>query len=713
MRQIDDLLVCESPEEFYKTLDAHFNKQPYDYRRYGKKCFINLTCTLDIETCVPLHNDEAQDGWIYSIQLNIDGVNCVVRYIEDFLDICARLIEGFGLNDYKRLCFYVHNLGYEYYWLSQILRREWCAPDEQPRALFLAQTKPLIMEFPNGIIFRDSFKLFQKSLEGATKNCKHKKAVGDIDHTALHTPDSILTDEEFRYIVYDVQGLYEAIEALKREGGYNQVTIPYTNTGRVRGRMNDALRAEKGKKTLKLMKELILTREQLELAYNVSGGGSTHANRHLSGVTHTHCNSYDLKSAHPSQMLLEKYPAGKPFNWTESFDELYKNSHTGAIGWIAKIRIHNFKVRYQCPEPTLSVSKCVGKITDDNGVLGYDNGRVMGADYIDCYMDSNDFRRFKIAYRYEKVELLQAVAFELKPLPEQFRAVVLEDFHTKENEEKDTPEYMFSKICINTYFGVCDQKQIRDTYEVEITDSGIESDCTNWKINLEQSTDEEIYKAQEKAYPYLWGLWTASMSRLALFKLQLTVGWKDLIYWDTDSVKYRGAKRPAVERYNAAVIAKAREKHASVIDRDGNEVFIGVAEDEAPGFEYGYEEFRALHAKCYAAVKWKHDKNTGEAVTAIETTIAGVSKKAGVLAMTDPKTGTATLSRLQTGLVIEDAGGLNLTYVSRPIFTRSDFSRPTLCASYIIMRPRRFEILDHEKKDSRILDIMDGEVISE
>lgn len=712
MRVIDDLIVSETPQEFYSALDSHFNKHPFDYRKYGRKCFIDLTCTLDIETCVPVEADgEAPDGWIYSIQINVDGVNCVVRYVEDFIEICELLIEGFGVTPEKRLVFYVHNLGYEYYWLSQILRHVWCEGDDQPKALFTARTKPLLMDFPNGITFRDSFKLFSKSLAGATKNCKHKKAVGDIDHTAYHSPDTHLTDEEYRYIVYDVQGLYEAIEALKQEGHYTQVSIPYTNTGRVRGHMNEEILKEKTRKTRRTMQELILNRSQLRLAYKTSGGGSTHANRHYAGKTFYNCNSYDIKSAHPSQMLLEPYPKGTPHSWTKDFKSLQQLTRTGAYGWIAKLKINNFDIRFECPEPTISVSKC-DKITSKNGVWGYDNGRVLGGDWVNVYMDSNDFKRFKIAYKYESVEIIEAVVFRLAPLPQTFKDVVLGDFHTKENTEKDTPEYMFSKICINTYFGVCDQKQIRDTYDITITDEGIESDSTNWEKNLEAATDEEIYNAQKNAYPYLWGLWTASLSRLALFKLQLTVGWDKLLYWDTDSVKYMGEKCPAVERYNERIIEKARENEASVIDRDGKEVFIGVAEDEAPDVRYGYAEFRALHAKCYAAIKNKRDKD-GNPVQDLESTIAGVSKQAGKRALTDPETGKPDLSRLTSGLFIPDAGGLNLTYVSRPLFVRKDFSRPTMSASYIIMRTRTYEVLDHDKKDARTLPNIEYEQIAE
>ena len=713
MIQVDDLKVCQSVNEFQEALYRHFELHPFEYKRkFNKRNVVDVTATLDIETYVKFNQaGEPLDGWIYSIQMNIAGVNCVVRYVEDFIRICNMLVTEFSLDENTQLIFYVHNLGYEYYWLSQILRKMWCDEDKQPEALFLAKTKPLMLNFPNGICLRDSFKLFQKSLEEATKDVTHKKAVGDIDHTKCHDPDTDLTADEWRYIVYDVQGLFEAIEKMKTEYHYTQASIPYTNTGRVRERLNSKIRSEKGKKTRKVMNDLILDRDSLCLAYNVSAGGSTHASRFYAGKTCYNCNSYDLKSAHPSQMLLRSYPYGKPYKWGLSFDELYNASHCGAIGWIAKLKISNFMIRYNCPEPTISVSKC-DKLTGKNGVYGYDNGRVLGADFVNVFMDSNDFRRFKIVYEYESVEIIEAYAFDLKELPKTFFDTVLEDFRVKERTPKDTIEYNFSKICVNTYFGVCDQKQIRDTFDITISNDGIEAEKHSWLENLETATDEEIYNAQKKAFPYLWGLWTASLSRLALFKLQLTVGWKNLIYWDTDSVKYIGEKCSAVEKYNAAVMKIAEEKGATAIDRDGKKVYIGIAEDEATDFRYGYQEFRALHAKCYADIKNHIDPLTNNSTPLIETTIAGVSKKSGSTALIDPKTGKPDLNRLSIGLVIPDAGGFMLTYVSRPIHVTSMFKRHTLKASYIVMRPRVFEILDHVKKDKNFIPECEYEIVA-
>ena len=211
----------------------------------------------------------------------------------------------------------------------------------------------------------------------------------------------------------------------------------------------------------------------------------------------------------------------------------------------------------------------------------------------------------------------------------------------------------------------------------------METDQTTWAENLKTASDDEIHDRQAKKFPFLWGLWTASMSRLALFRLVKTVGWDKAIYWDTDSCKYEGAKVPAVDSvYNEEVRNQCEARGAVVVNRKGKTVYIGSAEDEHPSIDYGYRSFRFLHAKCYAAESWDGEKYV------LESTIAGVGKAEGVAALD------GNINNLRDGLIIEDAGGLALKYHNRPVFTRHDFDRPTLCASYIEMNPRSYIVSD-------------------
>lgn len=661
MRFSQDIMVCETAGEFMSYMDF----KPRTAFQRGKHVeYVDTTCTFDIETT----NGDA-DGFAYSFQTCVGGVVVVPRYFEDWAEMVETLCDKWRVTDKRKLVLYVHNLGYEFTYLIQLLTLRW----GDCKALYTKSRKPLTLEFSNGIEFRDSLKLFQKSLAKATKGCKHEKLKGDLDYTVYRTPDTPLDDKEFAYCVNDVLGLYEAIERMKKEHGFNAATIPLTNTGLVKQEVNKNLNRDKG--FAKIKNALTLSKTQTYIAYKAMAGGDTHGARWKAGYTFKNCNSYDFKSAHPSQQLLWKFPTGRPFDLPEDTSEEDMNALIDAgMGWVGKIAVTGLSIKDDCPNPCISRSKCI-----NSEVIGEeDNGRVLDAEgTLLLYCDSNDWQRIREGYNYSEMVAAESFAFRLAYLPESFRHTILEKFRIKETM-KGSPEYAFSKICVNTIYGATAQKQIRDEYTAEIGDS-IEFDRLSWEKNLDDMTDDEVTKAQTKknTFPFLWGLWTASMTRLKLWRLLKIVGWDRVIYWDTDSCKFEGEKVPGVDEYNEEIKRQCIARKCVVQKDNGKCVYIGVAEDEHPQADYGYQEFRFLHAKCYAA------RNCDGV---LESTIAGVGKNEGVAALKD------NIENLNDFLIIEDAGGQMLTYHDAPPRLRTDFAKPTMSASWIVMSPRRYEV---------------------
>lgn len=662
MRECRGEQIAESKEEFLallgtpKTVQERTKKNARPKPRY-----LDVTCTFDIET-----TNTDTDGFAYTFQTCIGGAVVVPRYFEEWADIIETLVDKWSITERKRLVIFVHNLGYEYTYLIQMLCDRW----GDCKALYTKSRKPLYLMFDNGIEFRDSLKLFQKSLARATEGCKHEKLKGDLDYSVYRTADTPLDDTEFAYCVNDVLGLWEAIERLKAERNYNAATLPMTNTALVIKEVNKHLTGDS--RTLQKMQALELNREQMEIAYKAMAGGDTHGTRWRAGHTYRNCNSYDFKSAHPSQQLLWKFPEGKPMMLPQGQPQaVMDNIISCGMGWIAEIAIKGLQIRPECPDPVISVSKCAGLKCDENK----DNGRVLQADETLLYCDSNDWQRIKEAYTFERVVMHRGFCFRLGYLPDSFRMAIFDKFKIKETM-KGSPEYAFSKICVNTIFGACAQKTIRDEYTAEIGDS-IDFERMSWEVNLEKKTPAEIQKSQKGKFPFLWGLWTASMTRLKLWQLLKIVGWEKVIYWDTDSCKFEGAKVPEVEQYNKEVAAQCEKRGVVVTKPNGKKVYIGIAEDEHPQAEFGYTEFRFLHAKCYAA-------RTCEGV--LESTIAGVGKKEGQAALKDD------IENLNDFLIIDDAGGQMLSYHDSPIKERHDFQRVTHSASWVVMTPRRYEV---------------------
>ena len=661
MRLSQDVMTYESLGEALPLLDY---KPTTAFQRGKHVEYIDVTCTFDIETT---NSDE--DGFAYSFQTCIGGLVIVPRYFEDWAELIETLCDKWRVTEKRKLIIYVHNLGYEFTYLIQLLTLRW----GDCKALYTKSRKPLTLEFSNGIEFRDSLKLFQKSLARATEGCKHEKLKGDLDYTVYRTPDTPLDDNEFAYCVNDVLGLYEAIERMKKEHGFNAATLPLSNTALVKQEVNKTVNKDKGFDPIR--KALTLTKSQTYLAYKAMAGGDTHGARWKAGYTFTNCNSYDFKSAHPSQQLLWKFPSGQPIDIPENTPEEDMNGIIdNGMGWVGQVAVSGLHIKDECPDPCLSVSKCINTevITDS------DNGRVLDTDgTLIFFCDSNDWQRIRDGYEYEEMTALDSFAFRLSYLPDSFRMAIFEKFKIKETM-KGSPEYMFSKICVNTIYGATAQKQIRDEYTADIGET-IDFEKLGWEKNLEDMDDKDVEKAQNKknTFPFLWGLWTASLTRLKLWRLLKIVGWDKVIYWDTDSCKFEGEKVPAVEEYNREIQEQCKKRGVVVDKGNGKKVYIGVAEDEHPNAKFGYKEFRFLHAKCYAARTYEGK---------LESTIAGVGKKEGVAALKDD------IENLTDMLVIEDAGGLMLTYHDAPAHVRTDFAKPTMSASWVVMTPRRYEV---------------------
>lgn len=662
MRPCKDLMIYETVTAYVNQLGKHKVKNVYSKKRYSY--YKDTTATFDIETT----NNE-NDGFAYSFAFCIDGETIVLRYVEDVTELFDRLCEAWSIDEKHQLVIHVHNLGYEHMYTTQLFSEIY----ERKSILLTAARKALTVKYGNGIVFRDSLKLFQKSLAKTTEKVKHSKLVGDLDYRKYRTPDTFLNQTEYAYIVYDVVGLYEAIEQLKNEHSYNAATLPLTNTGMVIEAVNKYCNADK--KCLKAMRDLTLDKHQLELAYKSMAGGDTHGCRWKSGVTFSNCNSNDFKSAHPSQQLLRDFPAGNPINLPGDTEEsdlqmLIDNNY----GWLGKVFISNFIIKNDCPNPTISYSK----IEDISNNMGLDNGRLLGADGAILYMDSNDYQRFKQAYDYDDITLIDGFCFCLKPLPTAYKDAILHYFEQKENAEGF--ERAFAKICVNTIFGASAQKVIRDNWDI-VDDGTLLTEHQTWEQTLAKSEEKEVYKKQQMKFPFLWGLWTASCTRLELFKMLKTIGWERVIYWDTDSCKYVGTKSTEIEKYNKGIKGLCKQKNAVIKNKKNEDVYIGIAEDEHKTVDYGYQAFRFLHAKCYAAESWNDKKQEYE----FEITIAGVRKKEGADALKN-------CDNLREGFYIAKAGGNKLKYIDRLPQLRTDFERPTTTASYIVMSDRDYLI---------------------
>lgn len=660
---IRDIVAHERDE--YNYIVSKFARE-HEFTRKSKRSkavYVDDFITFDIETTT----EDESCGYMYVWQACVGPYTVVGRTYSDLENLLTLIVNKCGLDSKKRMIIYVHNLGYESYYLSQLLSESFGAPD----FLVPQSNKPLTMIFQNGLEFRDSYKLFQKSLDKATKGLPHHKLVGELDYNIKRTPARYLTSDEWAYCIWDVVGLREAILKLYADHGYTTATVPLTNTGIVRESVLAVVNHDPQFRAVR--RETRPTREQLILLIESMAGGDTHGSRFFAGRTVDNCNMVDIKSAHPSQMLLQKYPMGrlKTICREMSVEDVLDLRDQYAMWCIVKMT--GVVVKSECANPTISFSKCA-EISDDYSL---DNGRVIYAESLTVACDSNDIYRIAHSYDYDTFVVESAVMSKLGYLPASIRGVIKRWFTNKEAiEDRSDFAYMFSKICVNTIFGACAQKPARDDHIYISTINGIESKTISWKDKILTMSDDEYNQLfTERSLPFVWGTWTASMSRLQLYKMQEQIGWSRVLYWDTDSIYYKGRKATCIAVFNAYKHKQVIARDAVVTNYKGERVYIGSFEDDYPNEEFGIKQFRFLHAKCYGKVSSK----------GLQWTIAGVAKDCAKRALRN-------IDDLKDGYYISNAGGMKVKYVSAPIQTIERSGLKFQSASYIVMKPRDYKV---------------------
>lgn len=662
MLLIRDVKVYNKAAE-YSAAVHDFAKLDYVKSKRMKREYKTDFCALDIETTT----ESEEIGYMYVWQMTIGEKVVAGRTYQELQFLLKLLVHMCGADDKRRVIIYVHNLSYEAFYLSQLLT----ASFGEPETLCPQSRKPLTMIFGNGLEFRDSYKLLQKSLDKATAGLPHHKLVGELDYTAKHTPGTHLTSDEWAYCLYDVVGLREAILKLYSDHGYNTASVPLTNTGIVR---ESVLKAVKNDSKFRAIKnEVIPTKEQLALLIMSMAGGDTHGSRFYAGRTIDNCNMVDIKSAHPSQMLLARYPCGRLKTLKEpiTIEQCMGLSRQYAVWGVLKMT--NVIIKPECANPTISFAKTT-EISDEYQL---DNGRVLYADSLTLPCDSNDIYRILHSYDYDSAVIEMPIMSKLAYIPDSVRGVILGWFATKENvENRDSFDYMFSKICVNTIYGVCAQKPARDEHNYKVSKEGVENVNKSW-VDVLKDMPEKDYKNlfSERTMPFVWGTWTASLTRLQLYKMQEKIGWSNVLYWDTDSIYYKGEKAIFISEFNAAKRKAVEERRAVVTNYKGEKVYIGTFEDDFPTEKFGVYKFRFLHAKCYGKVTRK----------GLSWTIAGVSK-------TCAKAALKSIDDLRDGFYIPEAGGMKVKYISSPIrlIERDGVQFPM--ASHIVMTPRDYKV---------------------
>lgn len=597
-------------------------------RRKLKNELINAICAFDIETSTVWlnQNPELYDvhAFMYIWQMQIEDITIIGRSWEEYLDFLSVLrlalieiqcIEK--LPEVPILVFWVHNLAYEWQFLSGIynFRNEDC--------FFREERKPIYCRMYDCIEYRCSYLQTNLSLDALCKQMgvPEKLSGQKFDYEKIRYPWTELSDFEMEYCIRDVASLVAAMKIRIGREGDTLLTVPITSTGYVRRDCKAALESH-----YLDVREMKPREKEYRLLRKIFRGGDTHANRFQAGRIVDDVYSYDISSSYPTQQLTQLFPM-KPFRWLDFtgrdakqriarvFDRIGLGDAVCGTYQFKNIRLKNDRD----PMPYISLSKC-----DVDYTRGYklDNGRILSAGYLEISLTEIDLAIIIEQYVFDEIDCLECMVAAKDYLPEEYRKVIFKYYKDKTELKGDDSEegkynYIKSKNKVNAVYGMTATDPIHQDviYDPDHQLTQLH-DGDYYTPDYKDRTPEQINKLlTDAAFPYQWGVYTTCLARAQLRNVLAECykqgKMKDVLYVDTDSVKVAG--KIDLTRLNEKLKQNAIRQGAFADDMNGQRHYIGVFE-----FDGHYQKFITQGAKRYAVIK-----DNGK----MDITVAGVSKK--------------------------------------------------------------------------------------
>ena len=551
----------------------------------------------------------------WTISLRAYGHNIVTLYgrkPSKMIETLTRIHEHMAGT---RTVVYFHNLGYDHIFLRKFAYRYWGTPLHQ---LNVKPYYPILIEFQNGIMVKDSLILAQRKLEkwADDLDVEHKKAVGSWDYDLLRNQDTPLTDEEKHYIECDTLAGVECIDKTLEALHKRIYSIPLTATGipreqtRIRGKKEHAR---------DWFLQQCLTYEQYKKFTMLYHGGFVHGDRHyVNTIIRGLIKCRDFASSYTYTMCAFKMPAEK-FTRMENTNVDFILSEMEDYAFAFKFIAVNIKLKDDRePMPALQASKCLKMI---NAIQ--DNGRILAANYVEIYLTEYDLAVINDIYTWDR-HICCDVEYAAKAyLPRWFTDFVYECFRDKTMFKGGDPVlYSIAKAKLNALYGMCCMKSIR----MDILENYKTGDFEEEEDDSEEALQAKYTKYVEKfntILPYQIGVWVTAIAFYNLHKLVKCC--KRPYYSDTDSCYGSDWDEAAVASYNEACKEKLLLNGYGPVMHRGREYWLGVAETEGDADKY--TEFRYMGAKRYCG----RNLETGK----LKITVAGVPKKNGVKCLHD------------------------------------------------------------------------------
>lgn len=568
----------------------------------------------DCETSKHTDNPEVQEyNYIVAFTITIRAFNHNIvtlwgRTPEEFIQCITNILDNLAGD---KTVIYYHNLPYDYVFKRKFLFKTFGYPVKQ---LNVKPHYPIVIEFNNGLIFKDSLILSQCKLEkwADDLNVEHKKAVGKWDYNKIRSQHENYDNDELEYIEYDTLAGAECLQLFMDNLGKKIYSIPYTATGIPR---EQVYKLGKEHHAHDFFVKISPDYDFYCIQEQTFHGGYAHANRHLIDLILEFVRCFDFTSSYPFCILTRKFPMSAFEPWHDChMDEILKNSENYAF--IFKLILYKFKLKDPFESmPVLQFSKGQNMIN-----CVQDNGRILCGGYMEIYITEQDLDIIKKQYEFEKHACVE-VRYAVKDyLPKWFTDYTYTLFKNKcVLKGGDPVDYAIAKATLNSLFGMCVQKALTVDY-VEDYETG--------EFTPKPQDDALLYqtkyiKNHRKVLPYSWGLYITAYALHNLYDLFECVdkvpGVPETypIYADTDSCYAIAWNEDKIKAYNDRCLKELRANGYEPVVIGNKEFIPGQAVSE--GDKDLYTEFKVQGAKRYCGRK----KSDGK----IHITVAGVPKK--------------------------------------------------------------------------------------
>lgn len=580
-----DLPLFHVEQWFHVALNQIGNPGKKRLKKYYQE-FI----TFDIETS---KIESIEHSFMYIWQCCIAGKITIIGRTWDnfrcFIDYITSILP-------ETIVCYVHNLSYEFSFLKGVLDFGECD-------VFAAEPRSIIKANYRNIEFRCSYFLTNVGLDKFTHDMDvfHKKLSGvKFNYNKIRTPATKLTREEMDYCLYDVWGLWEAIQTKMNATNDTIITIPLTSTGYVRRDIKKAMHSCR-----KQVQDIFPEYEIYKLLRRAFRGGDTHANRYYSGVILPDVYSYDRVSSYPDVLVNCRFPVTKflPEEPTmQRLIDLIEIHHKAALFTVS---ICGIKCKDNTGCPYIPFDKCTAISRPIR-----DNGRILAADYIEITLTDIDWNIIQKEYTWESIEIIKLYSSRYGYLPRPIIKSILKYYDGKTSLKGDDDhklDYQLYKALLNSIYGLMAQNPVKFSYIYD----------TNNHIMIDKPDEfpeDLLNESHNGAFvAYQWGVWCTAWARYRLHELIWLVG-DAFVYCDTDSVKCIGNFDNIVAEYNNIRYADSKESGAVSKSKNGKSHYMGIYELDGV-----YTRFCTLGAKKYC-----YEDETG-----LHITISGVRKKEG------------------------------------------------------------------------------------